>query len=130
MAEASDLRSEVEAAEAERQRALIAADIPALDRLLADNLIHVHSTAMVHTKVEFLAHVERMGGFIAIERGPVDIRIEGDFAVVTGPAIHRVRSPQTGEEVALDGFSTVIFRRGEGRWQIMLSQMTLSRPRH
>ena len=116
--------------EAEHQRALIAADTKVLDRILADDLIHVHSTAMVHGKREFLDHLQRMGGFISIGRGPVEIRIAGDMATVTGPAVHRVRSPETREEVALDGFSTLVLRRSDGGWQIMLSQMTLARKKH
>ncbi|WP_180899752.1 nuclear transport factor 2 family protein [Martelella soudanensis] len=120
----------VSAAEEERQAALISADPAALDAILEDDLVHVHSTAMVHGKAALIAHVDRMGGFIAIERGSLDIRIEGDLAITTGTTTNHVRSPQTGGEVALDGFQTVVFRLRSGRWRVLLSQLTLARKPH
>ena len=116
--------SDVEAVERERQRALIAADIPALDRILAHDLIHVHSSGMVHDKGGFLRHIARMGGFVAIEREPPRIDVDGDFARLTGPAVNRLRSPETGEEVTVHAFVTQILRKGPHGWQITLSQTT------
>lgn len=130
MSENKDMIAAVEAAEMERRAALVSADPVALDRILADDLTHVHSTGMVHNKPDFIAHVSRMGGFIAIERDSLDIRIDGDLAITTGPTVNRVRSPQTGEEVALNGFQTVIFRRNGDRWQVLLSQLTPLRNSH
>lgn len=127
MTQADDIAA-IEAFEKERQRALVTADGEALRRILAEDLIHVHSTSMVHGKDELIAHVSRMGGFISIDRGPLDIRVEGDYALVTGRTINRVRSPQTGEEKRLEGFSTLVLRRSPGGWQIVLSQLTPDRP--
>lgn len=121
---AQALRAEVEAAERARQAALVAADMAALTALLAEDLIHVHSTGMVHGKAELMAHVARMGGFVSIERGTLDIRIAGDMALVAGPTVNTVRRPGAPDPVALRGFQTVALRRGPGGWQVVLSQLT------
>lgn len=116
--------AEVLETEEARQHALIAKDLAALEWLLADDLVHVHSSGMVHGKAQFIAHLDRMGGFRSIVRGPLDIRVEGDLAIVTGTTINGVRSIQTGEDITLEGFATQIMRRGKRGWQIVLSQLT------
>ncbi|PPC79423.1 nuclear transport factor 2 family protein [Pokkaliibacter plantistimulans] len=121
--------ADILAFEQARQRALITADRVALQQLMADDLTHVHSTGMVHSKQELLDHVERMGGFIAIERGPLRIRVEGAVAIVTGTTLNTVRSRETGQPVTLDGFSTLLLRRADHGWQVVLSQLTPHRPR-
>jgi ketosteroid isomerase-like protein len=118
---------EIREIESARQRALTAPDLDALDWILADDLIHVHSTGMVHDKAQFISHIQRMGGFRSIERGPLDIRVEGNMAIVTGAAANGVRSPETGENIMLNGFSSLVFRKADRGWQVVLSQMTLFR---
>lgn len=107
-----------------RQHALVTKDLAALEWLLADDLTHVHSSGMVHDKAQFIAHLDRMGGFRSIERGVLDIRVEGDIAIVTGSTVNGVRSIQTGEDITLEGFATLILRRGPRGWQVVLSQLT------
>lgn len=107
-----------------RQHALVTKDLAALEWLLADDLTHVHSSGMVHSKSEFMAHLDHMGGFRSIERGALDIRVEGDIAIVTGSTINGVRHVQTGEDITLEGFATMILRRAPRGWQIVLSQLT------
>ncbi|MDH2435851.1 nuclear transport factor 2 family protein [Pokkaliibacter sp. MBI-7] len=126
----AEQHADIIAFEQARQRALITADRVALQQLLADDLTHIHSTGMVHGKQELLDHVERMGGFIAIERGPLHIRVEGPVAIITGTTLNTVRLRETGEPVTLDGFSTLILRRAGHRWQVVLSQLTPHRPHH
>ena len=118
------INNELLAFERQRQKALIAADIAALTPMLADDLIHIHSTGMVHNKAQFLAHVQRMGGFVAIERPDPDILVQGDFALLTGETHNQVRKLETGEVMSRRGFSTLVLRRGPDGWQILLSQLT------
>lgn len=107
-----------------RQHAFITADIDALDVMLASDLIHIHSTGMVHDKAQLLAHVRKMGGFVAIDRTEPQIRLEGDIAVLTGDTRNTVRSLQTGEVMVRHGFSTLVLRRTLAGWKIILSQLT------
>ncbi|MDL4914476.1 MAG: nuclear transport factor 2 family protein [Enterobacterales bacterium endosymbiont of Blomia tropicalis] len=110
--------------ESRRQRALIQADLATLENLLADDLIHIHSTGMVHSKSQFLNHVERMGGFVAIARAEPQITIHRDIAILTGPTCNTVRLLESGEEKVRYGFSTLVLRRAVSGWKIILSQLT------
>ena len=107
-----------------RQQALTRPDLVLLEKLLAEDLIHIHSTGMVHNKQQLLEHVERMGGFIAISRGTPEIHLEGNIAILTGQTRNTVRLMETGEEKVRFGFSTLILRRAPQGWQIVLSQLT------
>jgi len=124
---ASPLGVELLAFEEARQAALIAADAEALERLLCDDLQHIHSSGLVHGKADFIAHVRRMGGFLSIERGAVSLYSDGRTALITGPTINRVRRIETGEIATLEGMGTVVARRGPAGWQVLLSQITLAR---
>ncbi|PLR34727.1 nuclear transport factor 2 family protein [Chimaeribacter californicus] len=110
--------------ERQRQQALTQPDLVLLEKLLAEDLVHVHSTGMVHNKQQFLKHIERMGGFIAISRETPDIRLEGGFAILTGKTRNTIRLLETGEENVRCGFSTLVLRRTPQSWQILLSQLT------
>ena len=92
--------------------------------LLADDLVHIHSTGMVQGKAEFLEHVVKMGGFVAIERPTPDIRLLGDIAIISGETCNVVRALHDGAERVRHGFSTLVLRRSPQGWQIVLSQMT------
>ena len=107
-----------------RQQALTQPDLVLLEKLLAEDLVHIHSTGMVHNKRQLLKHVERMGGFIAISREPPDIRLEGDIAILSGPTRNTIRLLETGEEKVRSGFSTLLLRHTPLGWKIVLSQLT------
>ncbi|WP_413742778.1 nuclear transport factor 2 family protein [Sodalis sp. RH15] len=123
-----DRRAELLAFEKQRQRALVAGDIAALAPMLADDLVHVHSTGMVHGKQQLLEHVRRMGGFVSIDRDDPQIRLEGGVAILTGDTRNRVRSLKTGEVMTRFGFLTLVLRRSAPGWQIVLSQLTPHQP--
>lgn len=112
------------AVEALRQRALVTADTTLLATLLADDLLHIHSTGMAHNKTQFLQHVGRMGGFVAIDRPLPDIQLHGDIAILSGETRNTVRLLESGEEAVRYGFSTLVLRRSAQGWLIVLSQMT------
>ncbi|HEY0275797.1 MAG TPA: nuclear transport factor 2 family protein [Paenirhodobacter sp.] len=120
----SPLGQELMAFEIARQDALVAADAQALDRLMAPDLTHVHSSGQVHGKAEFLAHVAKMGGFVSIERGEITLRSDGRTALISGPTRNTVRRLDSGAIAVLDGFGTVVARRGSADWQVVLSQIT------
>jgi ketosteroid isomerase-like protein len=121
--EAAELIREVER---RREAALLSVDLDALDALFAEDLVHIHSTGLVHGKAELLEHIGRRRAFIAIERGPLDVRIEGNTAVMTGRQTSRMRSP-SGSEVVMDGFVTQILRRSNEGWKLINFQLTLNR---
>ena len=112
------------AVEEQRQRALVLGDTQRLAAILADDLLHIHSTGMAHNKAQFLQHVAQMGGFVAIERPLPDILLCGDIAILSGETRNTVRLQGSGENVVRHGFSSLVLRRSAQGWQIVLSQLT------
>jgi ketosteroid isomerase-like protein len=122
---AADDQTKVLEAEMLRQRALIAVDMAELDALFADDLIHVHTTGLVHDKPGVMKHIESRRAFIELKRGPLDVRVQGDMAMLFGSMTNRMRHPD-GHEVVLDGVATQVLRREAGRWRFILFQFTLN----
>ncbi|WP_321961352.1 nuclear transport factor 2 family protein [Paraburkholderia sp. J7] len=113
--------------ERRRQAALVAIDLAALDAMFCADLVHVHSTGLVHDKTALLRHIDRKRGFIAIERGPLTIRIEGTIAVMTGPMSSRMRAPNGADETVMHSFVTQVLRHTEQGWRFMSFQLTVDR---
>jgi ketosteroid isomerase-like protein len=110
-------------AEDRRRAALVAVDIPALDALFADDLVHIHSTAVVHGKAQILKYIEERRAFIRIDRGPLAVRIARDIAVMTGAMVNHMRAD--GKEFKLSGMVTQVLRREAGAWRFINFQLTL-----
>ena len=110
--------------ERRRRAALVAVDLDELDRLFAEDLIHVHSTGMKHTKAELLRHIEQKRAFLAIDRGDLQIRVEGPIAVITGTMTNRMRSRDSKAEILLHGFVTQVLRRNDEGWKFISFQLT------
>lgn len=113
--------------EKRRQSALIAVDLDALDAMFADDLVHVHSTGLVHDKTALLRHIDRKRGFIGIERGPLAIRIEGSIAVMTGPMSSRMRAADGTSETVMNSFVTQVLRRTADGWRFISFHLTVNR---
>jgi uncharacterized protein (TIGR02246 family) len=105
------------ALERRRHRALIDWDAAALGDLFADDLTHVHTSGVMHTKRELLAYLEARVRFVAIERHGVEVRVYDDVALMTGGMVSQMRNPQTGEQVTMHAFVTQVLRRFDGRWR-------------
>jgi ketosteroid isomerase-like protein len=115
--------AELMAVEDRRRRAVVAVDLAELDAIFADDLVHIHSTGLMHDKPALLAHVDRKRGFLAVERGQLDVRVYGDIAVMVGPVRNRMRTPDGGETV-LAGVVTQVLRRGTDGWRFIHFQLT------
>lgn len=113
------LESDLLAREAERRDALVSDDMARLADLLADDLVHVHTTGAVHGKAELLNHAGSFLRFLDVERGPLTIRRLGeDAAVMTGAMTNRVRRRDQSEEVEIRAFVTQVWVRRDGQWKI------------
>jgi ketosteroid isomerase-like protein len=108
----------------QRRAAMIAEDFVALDRLLADELIHVHAAGNADTKAQYLKMIADFCGFEAIERGPMTVRFYGDTAIVTGPMTHTVRIKPTGATRTMEAFGTQVWAPHGDSWRQVLYQVT------
>jgi hypothetical protein len=108
----------------QRRAAMIAADFGALDRLLADDLVHIHAGGNADTKQQYFQLIEDLCAFVAIERGPMNVRFYGDTAVVTGAMTHTVRIKPIGVIRTMDAFGTQVWAPYGDSWRQVLYQAT------
>jgi hypothetical protein len=110
--------------EQRRQAALVAGDFVVLDRLLADDLIHVHGGGNVDNKAQYFRLLKTLFTFVTIERRNPDIRFLGDAALMTGEMTQTVRLNATGEVKTIRAFGTQVWARRDGEWRQVLYQAT------
>ena len=120
--------AKIAALEAQRRAAMIAEDFATLDRLLADDLVHIHAGGNADTKQQYFTLLKDFCGFVAIERPTLNIRFLGDVAVVTGPMAHTVRIKSTGDIRKMDAFGTQIWAPHGDSWRLALYQASEIKP--
>lgn len=111
--------------ELDRQRmaAMGSRDIPELDRLIADDLIYVHSSARLDTKASLIGAMES-GATVYRSVVPSDVVAQdlGDAVVLTGVAAIDVTSGGNAMSFRVR-FVDVYAKRG-GTWQMVTWQST------
>ncbi len=114
---------EVLAAQRARLDATIAVDVPALERLMADDLTYVHSSAKLESKAENIAAISASHSYQSVVTSEVVTRIEGDVAVITGLADITLKRPD-GELWVLPVRFTDVWARRDGAWREISWQST------
>ncbi len=106
------------AAEEQRYRAMVEADLAALDRLCADELSYAHSSGVRDTKSEYLGKV-RSGyyRYLTVEHPVERIEVLGDTAIVVGRMtsdllVHGV--PKT-----IDNLALAVWVRTAAGWRLL-----------
>jgi ketosteroid isomerase-like protein len=120
---AADVEREVREADAERVRALLANDFPALERILADDLTYVHSNGHLDTKTSYI-DVLRSGAtrYLTMDMSDVSVRALGEAAVINATFNARV---QVGDrEINPTPRVLIVYARRAGRWQMVAWQST------
>jgi len=115
--------AEVLAADDARYAAMIAQDFDALGRLLADDLLYTHSTAVTDTKAQYLAALR--GGkyrYKAARREGTTVRIHGTTAIVNGRSLIDV--DVEGVPKSLANVFINVWVRTPGGWQMTGWQST------
>lgn len=115
--------AEVLAADDARYAAMIAQDFEALGRLLADDLLYTHSTAVTDTKAEYLAALR--GGkyrYKAVRREGASVRVHDAIAIVNGRSFLEVDVDGVPRSLA-NVFVNVWVRTPVG-WQMTAWQST------
>jgi ketosteroid isomerase-like protein len=90
-------------------------DLPATDRLLADNWININADGSVTTKAK-LIELLKAGSFkiLSIENDEVMVRVFGDAAVVTGRSTTK-RAGEGSEILTRQVRFTRVYARNKGR---------------
>jgi hypothetical protein len=111
------------ALDAERSRAMVAGDVAALDRILADDLVYTHSTGISESKGEFIEKI-RSGARKYRKMASSDVRArgEGGAVILNGRVDGEVEAG--GMRIFLSlAFTAVYVERG-GRWQMAAYEST------
>ena len=115
---------DIESLEQIRCRALLAGDLPTLERLLAHDLVHVHANGAVQDRAAYLVDVRDRLRFLHIDRGPLQVRVHGDMAVATGLLSQQLHIRDRRQDLALTAFTTQVWRRNVSVWQQISFQAT------
>lgn len=116
--------SSVESTQAERFRLMTANDLDSLSAMLADDLVYIHSDAVVEDKAGFLERM-RSGGIRYRSISPVEskVRFDGNLAIVTGlAAVSVTLNGNDNRDVTL--LYTAVYRNAGGRWLLASWQST------
>jgi len=125
-AQAGKAEQQVLQAEKDRFAAMVKADGPALEKLLADDLTYIHSTALLQNKAEFIKSL--LAGnidYVSIVPSDADakVRINGTTAVATGLAAVNVIDNGKDRKIRIR-YTTVYANRG-GAWLLQNWQSTV-----
>ena len=110
--------------ESMRFSAQISQDTAALHRLLANDLVYIHSNALVESKSDFI-HSVGGGGirYLGMQRtSPSEIRQWGKTAVAVGMV--GVQGLYQGKEFEMRLLFTSVYRKHKGIWQLSSWQST------
>ena len=107
------------AAEEQRYRAMVEADLAALDRLCADELSYAHSSGVRDTKQQYLGKV-RSGyyRYLDVEHPVERVEVVGDTAIVVGRMTADLivdGMPKSIDNLAL----AVWVRSADGGWRLL-----------
>lgn len=111
------------AAEAARYRAQEANDFAALERLLADDLVYIHSSTSTDTKASYIESLR--SGTVRYHRmtmGDVSVRCYGPLAVIAGRTTFRVTA--RGQDMTLDLLFHALWAQRPGGPQFVSWQAT------
>jgi ketosteroid isomerase-like protein len=118
-----DLPADLAAAVSAYDQATVRGDIPALDRLVADDYVLVNSDASVENKRQYLADFNLPGFKIDpyVREQPME-KVWGDAAVVGG-VVH-LSWTQDGKHQARVLRLVYVWARRDGKWQMTYTQVT------
>jgi ketosteroid isomerase-like protein len=115
------MEAEIKALERERVQAMLAGDVAALDALISDGLVYLHSSGGRDSKASYLAQLR--DGTIRYQRiaePDPEVRLAGDTAVVFGRMDADV--VRDGKPLALDYDYLAVWARENGRWRFFVFQ--------
>jgi len=90
-------------------------DVAGLEKLLADNLVHIHLNGHVDDKAAYLLGISEKFAFKALSRGALTVRVFGDAAVMTGLLMQTLIVRKSGHLMDIKAMTTQVWnRQGNG----------------
>lgn len=103
--------------------AQVVRDTVALRNLLGDDLVYIHSNALVEDKAGFIRTVAT-GTIVYHDVSPLEMTYRVMGATVVGNGRVRVRVELGGQDLTLELLVTTVHVRRDGRWQLAAWQST------
>jgi len=113
-------------ADKDRFAAMIKVDEATLNKLISDDVVYTHSTAMVQTKKEFVDALKDGGiKYISMTASMPDVKVKviGNIALVTGAAAVHVFDHGAEKNIRIR--YTEVHSKASGSWQLLAWQSTL-----
>jgi len=107
-----------------RGRALLAADWDTLERLIAEDLVHIHANGTIEDRSSYFAGLRNKLEFLLFERETLEVRGQCDLAVATGILKQTIRDKGSNSLFELRLATTQVWWRGAIGWQQMSFQAT------
>jgi len=123
----SDAERRLYQADDERCRAMLANDLDALARVLADDVIYTHSSAVVDTKEQYLQSLrEGSTRYLAARRESAQVRLYGPMAIMHGHVIMQIESH--GKKKDLNNLFQSVWAERDGQWLLVSWASTVIPP--
>lgn len=114
---AEDETAALTAREARRCALLMAGDAAGLADLVTDDLTHIHLNGHVDDKAGYIGGVGAKYVFENVARGPLQVRVYGDFAVMVGELSQTIEVRETGQRIPIRAITTQTWIRRGGDWR-------------
>jgi ketosteroid isomerase-like protein len=119
--------SKIEELENARYAAMLSRDTDALDRLLHERLLHVHSTGNQHTKAAYLAGLKNEDWtYQQIDRSQQNIILQGEVALVFNHLFLRLELK--GKNIELRNRALSVWIHEQGSWQLLAMHSGIEPP--
>ena len=115
IAAGGDLQEEVLKAEDARNQALPKGDVPALEKIYADDLIYTNATGALLTKAQHLSDLKgRTLNFKSFKHDDVQVTVHGNTGIVTGISTSTVEFKGTVSSSPRRFVN--VYAKQDGRW--------------
>jgi ketosteroid isomerase-like protein len=119
----SKAEREIQALDEQRVAAILARDVLALDRLMADDFTYTHQGGVTESKADFLGEMKSgKGAFTSLKMSGVKVWVSGNAAVLTGRC--DLTAVREGRDLVIPEHFTEVYTRVNGRWRWLLWQST------
>jgi hypothetical protein len=120
----ADLVETVKAREAERQRAMVAVDLPALEDIFAADATYIHSNGLAQTKAGVIAMLTKKElRYVSFDIKEATYRPYGDTVVCTGMQVISLTS--SGTPFTSNSRFTIVYATIDGKPRVVAYQSTL-----